>query len=310
MPDALDSHYETVMNAMLDGEVVPFLGAGANRCDRPVGSCWQCGTQLPDGTELSEYLANQFAYHQNDRTDLARVAQYALLAVGSGPLYGKLHKLLNANYPLTSLARFLATLQTVLSQKGPPRYQLIVTTNYDDLIERAFQEPFDLVTYVAEGEERGRFLHRSPNGNECLIETPNEYGDLDLDKRTVILKVHGSVDRANDKRDSFVITEDHYIEYLARTDVLPKVLTSKMRDSHLLFLGYSLRDWNLRVILHRIWGERKLTWQSWAIQRNPDPIDEKFWGKHDVQILDVRLEDYIAELAKRLPAPEKTGGGS
>ena len=39
--------------------------------------------------------------------------------------------------------------------RGYPPELVIVTTNYDDALERAFRaanEPFDLVTYVAEGE--------------------------------------------------------------------------------------------------------------------------------------------------------------
>ena len=94
------------------------------------------------------------------------------------------------------------------------------------------------------------------------------------DERTVILKMHGAVDRANPDAtwDSYVITEDHYIEYLARTDIanlVPVTLAAKLRRSHFLFLGYSMRDWNLRVILHRIWGEQKLKYKSWAIQLAP-----------------------------------------
>ena len=56
-------------------------------------------------------------------------------------------------------------------------------------------------------------------------------------------------------------------------------------------LGYSLRDWNLRVILHRIWGELKLGYKSWAVQLNPQEIDQKFWRNRDVDILNIRLED-------------------
>jgi hypothetical protein len=69
-----------------------------------------------------------------------------------------------------------------------------------------------------------------------------------------------------------------------------------------LFLGYGLRDWNLRVILHRIWGAQKLTYKSWAIQLHPDDLDREFWQKRDVEIYDVRLEDYVSELNKRVAA--------
>lgn len=317
MPDPLDFHYKLAIKAVTDGRVVPFLGAGANKYGRPEGSDWQCGGQLPDGGELSKYLASIFGYPDEDKKDLVRVAQYISTMTGSGPLYDKLHELLDTDYPPTPLTCFLASLHSVLSEKGyASRHLLIVTTNYDDLLERSFysaKQPFDLVTYIAEGEHRGKFLHLSHEGNECLIEKPNEYRGLSLKKRTVILKIHGTVDRANDERDSFVITEDDYIEYLTRTDIsslLPVTLAAKMRKSHFLFLGYSLRDWNLRVILHRIWGEQRLNYQSWAIQSNPHAMDQKFWAKRGVDILDVCLEDYIAEFTERLSAMEKAGGES
>ena len=35
----------------------------------------------------------------------------------------------------------------------------------------------------------------------------------------MILKIHGAVDRDEPKEDSFVITEDNYIDYLTATDV-------------------------------------------------------------------------------------------
>ena len=85
------------------------------------------------------------------------------------------------------------------------------------MLERAFRaagEPFDLASYVAEGDQRGKFLHWMSDGNTALIEKPNEYRDLALDQRSVILKIHGAIDRGNPERDSYVITEDHYIDYL------------------------------------------------------------------------------------------------
>ena len=39
-------------------------------------------------------------------------------------------------------------------------------------------------------------------------------------------------------------------------------LVEKLRRCHFLFLGYELQDWNVRVILHRIWGEQKVAAKS------------------------------------------------
>jgi SIR2-like domain len=292
--------------------VVPFLGAGANLCGRPERLHWRRTqkTWLPDGRELSGHLARQFAYQGKNKDDLVRVSQYVTLTLGSWPLYQELRRLFDRDYPPTALHRFLAEIPSVLrGQRGAPRaYQLIVTTNFDDLLERAFRdagEPFDLVTYDAESSEVGRFIHRPHGGEPRRILEPNAYADLTTDERTVILKIHGAVDRADERHDSYVITEDHYIDYLARTDVsklFPVTLVQLLRRSHCLFLGYSLRDWNLRVILNRIWGQERLRSTSWAVQRDPDRIDEKLWTKRDVEILDTSLEDYIAGLRGALPA--------
>src|SRR5262249_1763497 len=175
------------------------------------------------------------------------------------------------------------------------------TTNYDDALEQAFQEaeePFDLVTYVARGEHRGKFLHRPPGGDMTLIEQPNAYRRLSLEERTVILKIHGAVDREDADRDSYVITEDNYIEYLAQTDIsnlIPASLMAVMHESHFLFIGYSLGDWNLRVILHRIWGAQPFDerFKSWAIQKKPSELEERLWRERNVEILDADLGDYV-----------------
>jgi hypothetical protein len=83
-----------------------------------------------------------------------------------------------------------------------------------------------------------------------------------------------------------------------------------MKKSHFLFLGYSLRDWNLRVFLNRIWGEQRLKYNSWAIQLKPNEIDQRFWQKRNVEILSLCLEDYIAELSERLRQLKKAGSES
>ena len=313
----LDAHYRTVVKAMCEGRLVPLLGAGVNLCGRPADAVWQRDQQqyLPSGAELASFLAEYFDYPSEDLRDLVRVSQYVSIVTGSGPLYEELHQLFDADYPPSPLHRFLAELPATLRERGTPRYQLILTTNYDDALERAFREAgesFDLVTYVAEGETRGKFLHWPADGEPRLIERANEYTELSLDDRTVILKIHGAVDRTNPDRDSYVITEDHYIEYLTRTDLaqlVPVTLAAKLKKSHFLFLGYSMRDWNLRVILHRIWGEQKLTYKSWAIQRNPELLEQEFWTKRGVDILDVPLDEYVERLRDHIRQPLGAGVG-
>ena len=222
MSTTFEAHYARVSAALADGQVVPLLGAGVNLCDRPADGEWQAEKLLPSGRELAEHLAKVFWYPDGEALDLLRVSQWAVAREGPGPLYDELRKLFAGEYAPTRVHRFLASLPGVLRERGTPQHQVVVTTNYDDALERAFDdagEPYDVVWYIADGEHRGKFWHRPPDGEPRLIERPKHYDGLALDERAVIVKIHGAVDRAEPDRDSYVITEDHYIDYLTQTDV-------------------------------------------------------------------------------------------
>jgi hypothetical protein len=317
MPHDLDQHFRVVAKALGEGRVVLLLGAGVNLCGRRAEERWAYGAaHLPSGAELADYLAHEFEVTDlvgpHERTDLVRVAQTVATVNGRAWLYQKLHAVFDGEYEPTPAHRFLARLPAALRARGSaPPYQLLLTTNFDDTLEKAFaeaEEPYDLVWYAADPEEsnRGRFWHWPPPQSESaprIIERPNEYVDISLDERTVILKFHGAVDRADSARDSYVITEDHYIEYLSRTHVsnlIPAELVAKLTRSHFLFLAYALRDWNVRVILHRIWSAQPLDYPSWAVQRHTHPVDARLWAKRGVDILDVDLEEYVGALAERM----------
>jgi hypothetical protein len=67
-----------------------------------------------------------------------------------------------------------------------------------------------------------------------------------------------------------------------------------------------MRDWNLRVILNRIWGAQQLDLKSWTVQREPDStaakeIEEALWrDRGDVQLLYVELKEYVERLQAEL----------
>jgi hypothetical protein len=307
MPDELGHVYDLITRRLLKSKVVPVLGAGVNLSERPPHVGWERGRYLPSGQELADELAQHIGNVTIDSRDLARVSQYVAALEGEGPLYEELHDVFDASYPPTHLHRFLARLSRCTREVKEAECMLIVTTNYDDSLERAFTEegePYELVTYIAQGKDRGLFRHVTADGETTVIRVPNKYADLRLDQRTVIAKIHGAVDRIHG--DSFVITEDHYIDYITRlAGLFPVTLAAKLRTSHFLFLGYSLRDWNFRVMLYRLWGEQEgKNFKSWAIQANPDPIDRAAWDERGVDILAIRVEDFVAALEQRLPVQQ------
>jgi hypothetical protein len=308
---SLASHCETVVYRLRRGSVVPFLGAGANLCGRPSGARWFDDGYLPSGGELARYLAEKpYGYpselvgvsgdgEQTAALDLLRVSQWIDLK-DERALVEELHEIFTRAYKPTALHDLLADLPRALG-----RGQLILTTNYDDALEQAFEargEAVDVVCYEQRAEER-RFV-RLRDGAREEIEQPRTYRDFDLEQRSVILKIHGAVDRSDLELDTFVVTEDDYIDYLAGEesvlDLIPARLVAEIAKSNLLFLGYALRDWNLRIVLRQIWRQQHFKTGAWAVQLNPTEMDRKFWERYRIDILDARLEDWVDEIRTRL----------
>ena len=288
-----------VARRLADGKIIPFLGAGASLYERPPDSDWREG-YLPSGSELAAFLAESYAYPEGGPLDLARVSQYVELTAGDATLFEELHSIFAGSYESNRLHGLLAELPAIQrARERPLAGQLVITTNYDDALERAFVaagEEFDLVAYTAEPNEPGCFVHVRPDGERIPIPKHTDYRGFALEERSVILKIHGAVDRADETADSYVITEDHYIDFLAHENVsrlIPAYLMARMRTSHFLFLGYGMRDWNLRVILRHIWSEQARHFGSWAIQLHPGEIDRRFWERHSVDIVDVGLDDWV-----------------
>jgi DNA-binding SARP family transcriptional activator len=293
----LTDHFAEIAEAMLAGRVVAVVGAGANQS--PDGQ-----RSIPGLDEIAAYLADAFGSPPEHR-DLARVSEYVELMRGVGPLYDELHDLFNRDFEPGPVHRALAEVARLMGEHGGPR-PLVLTTNLDLALEHAFAEAAvetDVVSYIARGRHQGRFLHLSGE-QATVVEIPNAYTGIPLDERAVILRLLGQVDRQPDRRwESFAVTEDDHIDYLAQADVaslVPVTLVAKLRRSHFLFLGYPLRDWGLRVFLHRIWGRETVAYRSWAVEAAATPVAQELWRRRGVDVFDVPLDEYVNQLVVRL----------
>jgi hypothetical protein len=311
----LDAHFRAVIESLRRGQLVFFLGLDVNLYDRPASADWEPGRTLPSSAELAAHLARVFSYPLKNIHDLASVAQYVTTNRGGlGQLYDEMFRIFSdATYAPTAVHQFLAGVAAnyksfLKTNDSLLRRFLIVTTSYDNLLEQAFKDlvpNYHVISYVARGQEHGKFIHTKYvdfrlEDEPKFINSPNDYKGL-LDDNPVILKLPGTVETIEQR---FAITEDHYSEYLTHKELsglLPSVLTGKLKRSSHLFLGYSLRDWNMRALLYRIWEEQKPTYQSWAVLPVPLAIEEQFWKACEVEIIREELKNYISALGERMP---------
>ena len=184
----------------------------------------------------------------------------------------------------------------------------MITTNYDDALEQAF---------AAAGEERrrrlrtrprpnepGRFVHVRPDGERVAIPEHTDYRDFALEERSVILKIHGAVDRGDETADSYVITEDHYIDYLAQENVarahprLPDGAGCGRATSSSSATGCATGTCASSSATSG--PEQTRHFAAWAIQLAPGEIDRRFWERHGVEILDAALEEWVDAMRAEL----------
>jgi hypothetical protein len=242
-PAPKSAHCEVILQHIADGNLVPFLGSRlAVAHHGPPG-----GPPSPfDANELAADLAERFGV-KSARLELPGVAQYVYVIRGRPDLYRTLRQILTTDTEPRPVHRFLARLPQKLDALGlENRYQLIVTTNFDRALEQAFddeQEPYDLAVYMASGPDNGKFVHFPYRDPPRPIAEPNSYGMLPIGEegeleRTVIVKIHGAVDGnvgGYRWRENYVITEDHYIDYLSRSSIenlVPVQILEKLSDSH------------------------------------------------------------------------------
>lgn len=295
--------------------LVPFLGSAASF----VGA--SPTTALPDGAKLATELLTGIDYPGTSGDSLTKVAQFLEEGPADRPyLLRRISRRFSdelTNDYRSSFMEFLTTLPAILL----PR--LILTTNYDVLVERALHQrgtPYIAMSRITRGNRyAGRWVTYS-DASEPIAET-NIVTKDDLEERLKsdqlsgagaqsvwVLKIHGTAKIAlgEDLIDSIVVTEGDYIDQLS-TDILkslPAPAVSILRRSSILFLGYALEDWNFRVLLKRI---RQLQTQTdenaprhWAFLRNPEPVEAQFWKLRGVNMYDLSLDECLRTLAAYL----------
>lgn len=318
----LKAPHRLIDKKLREGRVVPFLGAGVNI--RSPGRA-SGGVALPTGGQLSRQLAELVSYpadDDRDLDDLSKVTSYFVETSARSVLRQELRSVFDVETEPGPIHHYLASIDAPL---------LIVTTNYDDNMERALQRagrPYELVVHPTDRKDYDAsvFWWRAGATEPEKPVAPNKLL-LDLAKSTVVYKMHGTMHRSDAQWDSYVVTEDDYVEFLSRMagqSAVPSQFIRHFRSRHFLFLGYGLRDWNLRVLLRSLAmapgaatdapvaaGGAPLAAppddasdervKSWAIQYKPSAIELELWGARDVRIFDEAIDDFTDALGASAP---------
>jgi hypothetical protein len=281
---------------------VPFLGAAVNVRD--------AGRSYP-GMLLGRDLAGEFLKTPDftfvgpvsDRENLAKVTLQYEIRNSRGDLVNRLKTLIpDDDHSPSPLLRTLARMP----------FKLIVSTNYDRLMERAL---------MMEGKQPGRdFLRivQPPAGwdiraNPQLTEKFLEWAEFE---GLILYKIHGSflgsatsatppAAGAHYSDNPLIITEEDYIQFMTAMGHddhervgIPQCIRSRMTERMLLFLGYGLEDWDIRALYKGLIDslDNFKKRDSFAIQKNANSLWQRFWNKRDVLVRNFDLYQFAEEL--------------
>lgn len=261
---------------------MPFLGAGA--CAEYVTKVGRV-PGIPLGGKFTELILDRCrslnGQPNGSQLDLLSAAEY-LVYLESGSREG-LESIFASEISRITQPRPIHTVLAQLVEIG-----VVITTNYDQLLEMAlgqYGRPLSKYVYDSQNPRTGVCSERFP------VKPPN----------IILHKMHGTIEQ----RRTMVVTQSDYIRYLANLTDPARGMPEYFRkivipNQSLLFLGYSLRDWNFRVIWEGVlssYAESGTSLKSYAVVRQPSDFDRDYFRDRKIVLLDFDITEFAKALA-------------
>lgn len=262
-----------VKDKILRGETILFLGAGASH-----GSAGKNGERPLNGSELRDKLSDKFLGGSLKSKTLAQVAEFA-----------------KSESSLSDVQRFVSELYEPLEPASfhllvPEfRWQAILTTNYDFVIERAYQN----------AQSPRQILGR-------IVRDGDNFGDVIKSLRQVpFLKLHGCLSVINDPELPLVLSTEEYAKYQKNRQRLFRQFEDWSREYPVVFCGYDLSDPNVQQILYDI-GDASVNRPPFLmVQPNLTSLDVRYWQSRRVIPISQTFEEFLRQLDSDLPSNKR-----
>jgi SIR2-like domain len=244
-------------------KIVLFLGAGASLCAKDAA-----GNAPPSGRKLGELLSNRFLGGKFHDAPLAQIAELAA-----------------SESDLTTVQEYIK--QTVESFEPSKSHLLLTqfkwaglaTTNYDRLIERAYEV------------------------NPAALQIPKPFiedGDRVEDsmrdvKGVMLLKVHGCVSRLSNPDCPLILTTDQYVTHRNGRKRIFNHLSNWGHERTIVFVGSSLQDSDIRAILLEL-ASLVTRPRYYLVVPKVDDIEARYWETKKITPIKGSFEDFMQKL--------------
>lgn len=233
------------------------------RCILFVGAGLSASLGAPTWRKLIDHMAEELGYHPRvlappDVNYLA-LAEYFSLEKKDGimKLCERFASQWDANIDALKKSSVLRSIYEL-------DFPIIYTTNYDHNIEKGLRE-----------------FGGSPVVVRSISDLPSAFG-----ADQVVVKFHGDLS----KPESLILTESSYFDRLTFESPLDLKLRSDVLGNSILFIGYSLSDINVRMLLYRLskmWKDvpEEIRPRSFILLQRPNEMQRTVLGSWGVDVL-------------------------
>ena len=259
-----------LIDLVRNGQVVLVLGAGAS-----FGATAPDGSSAPSGPDLAKLLSEKFLGGEYSDRPLSQIADLAVSESDSATV----QEFLEERFVPLDPAPFHCLVPTF-------RWHGLVTTNYDTILEKAYQNSEQRVQKIA-----------------CFISDNDRVEDKVRSANHVLLiKLHGCITRISDPRLPLILTPDQYLSHREHRNYLYDMFSQWGKEKTLVFIGQDLHDSDIRQLL-MILEERVGAYRPRYFLVRPalgEP-ERRLWSRRKIDVIDSTFEDFLRALDASIP---------
>ncbi|MBC3807877.1 MULTISPECIES: SIR2 family protein [Undibacterium] len=258
-----------IIKAIESGNAILFLGAGASYDAILGGSATRITADI-----VRNRLSDEFLDGSHKSKSLMTVADYARSEA--------------------SLEKVQIFIRKIFIDLGPApfhlkiptfRWRAIVSTNYDLVVERAYENSPERLQNLVAVTKDGDELEKALAGQNTVP----------------YLKLHGCINNFNDKDVPIVLDSNEYAKFTKGRGNLVRTFKEWATQSPIIFCGYSLGDENIKEILFDI-GDSSQSRDSYLyVDISFDEIQKRFWQGRRITPFQADFKGFLDALDTKIP---------
>lgn len=257
-----------LVEALREQRVALFLGAGASR-----GASDDEGKDIPDARALGEAIADAFLDGHYRTSDFRTIYDFACSHKGGRQVQEFVYNTLRTFQP----AAHHLLIPTF-------RWRAIFTTNYDLVIERAYNAQKDAVQTI-----------------KAFASDDDAKQYVGSDEDLTYLKLHGCITQYKNVEPPLIASTEQIIRSRSGRSGLFDRFLEIAKNYNCLFVGYSFQDFNLRTLVDELVKDGDARPPHFILNKTISDIEANYWQDRRFRPIRGTFSSFLENLNTRCP---------